>query len=365
MRNRPLTTASCLVVLAGLGGCAMEDQAGDDGLGEVQQEAAICGKFGCGTNSPVIANYGLHELNTLGIFNAEGFSIVNAVHPSYAGRSFRVTVASASLSAKTMDGGPSVLLKNGSVKNLVLQIKGPGSTVYNVRISDVGTTPYWSSLYPGMSPAYQLDWKLAGDPDAYYTNVCSNPPATAEKEELLNMNPFWAVVFEGDRIDSTTKVVYGDGKTAASNTNWFNIGCAGHALAKAHLNRETMAGSPGPGITTTLTERTAFLKMIVGDYCGTGHPFTVAGEPLVWRDSRSWLSFYAPPTGIEARWSATGATCLESPRLLVSPNPQVPILFPDIELAIAAECARPPKCSVVEDTDVNKFFGKPFVSANH
>jgi len=362
---------SLLVLATGLGlaaaGCiAADDAAGDDTVGEVEQAVSgACPKWGCGANSPVIDNYGLHELNEQGQLNSDGFYIVKATHPAYVGRSFKVNVSGGKLFARA-NGLPALTLGGAGVKNLVIQIKGPGGTLYDVRVTDTGTTPYWSTLYPGTATTYRLDWKQTGVGDYRYTNVCSNPPHDTG-EDTLGMNPFWVVLFEGDRINADKKLVYADGSTSAANNDWFNIGCAGHALAKLHLNRHTQSSRPA-GDSVDLGERTTFIKMVTADYCGDGTPFTFAGEPLVWKDDRNWLSFYVPPAAgsVEARWSKDGATCLEEPRLLNSTNPQVPVVFPDIELAIKNQCARPPKCTAIgEDADPNKLYGKHLVSANH
>jgi hypothetical protein len=88
----------------------------------------------------------------------------------------------------------------------------------------------------------------------------------------------------------------------------------------------------------------AALKMLSADYCGNGTPFTVTGEPLVWR-SLSGMDFNTTPTDLEARWDQNGARCLDVPRALVTRNPAMARAFPDIETAIAQTCPRPPRCA--------------------
>ena len=152
------------------------------------------------------------------------------------------------------------------------------------------------------------------------------------------MDEFHAVVFEGDRVDSLAKTVTG------IDTGWFNIGCAGHALAKLHLTGHTQGAQVGAGYVTSVAERTTMLKMITGDYCGEGIPFTVAGVDLTWRDHRSWMGFDPLDASTEARWTPDGASCLNEPRLASNPTDLGSKTFEDVGKAIAEMCPKLQKC---------------------
>lgn len=138
----------------------------------------------------------------------------------------------------------------------------------------------------------------------------------------------YAIVFKGDRYDAINKKVTDATVTDTGEpTPWFNLACAGAAPAKMHLLRHTNAAariSPGDSIyQTTISERTAMLKMLTADYCGTGRSYTVDGLPLTYGDSRHWYPATPAITGdalpppvcsIEALWSENGAVCLDTPR---------------------------------------------------
>jgi hypothetical protein len=117
-----------------------------------------------------------------------------------------------------------------------------------------------------------------------------------------------------------------------SGDSWFNLACAGSAMAKMHLLRHTQPGSLVPvtgappvplADPSTLPERQAMLKMLTADYCGDGRSFTRTGQPLRYMDRRHWypgVPFSLDPAAfeigsIEAIWGASGAVCLSQPRL--------------------------------------------------
>ncbi|MGH8311591.1 MAG: ADYC domain-containing protein, partial [Steroidobacteraceae bacterium] len=124
---------------------------------------------------------------------------------------------------------------------------------------------------------------------------------------------------------------------------WFNLGCARHTLAKLRLTRSTLHTVKSGA----WQQVQATLKMLSADYCGTGKAFTIAGEPIVWKNNVG-MKYYFPPSVLEARWSENGALCLNTPRL-ESPA------YPDVELDIAAECARPPSCANPDPYATEKF----------
>ncbi len=99
--------------------------------------------------------------------------------------------------------------------------------------------------------------------------------------------------------------------------------------------------------------------MLVGDYCGDGYPFTVAGQHLIWQGGG--MSYYGKPAALEARWDANGATCLDTPRMEKPSTNEGWKQFPDIEAAIANHCAtRPPRCA---DSNPSTMAGALRVSA--
>lgn len=90
------------------------------------------------------------------------------------------------------------------------------------------------------------------------------------------------------------------------------IACVGEAAAKMKLMDFHPQGARGASV----GDRQATLRMITGDYCGTGESFTLSGTPVAWRDNQDRVK---PPYGeelLEALWDEDGAICLDTPRVV-------------------------------------------------
>src|SRR5262249_25624302 len=178
----------------------------------------------------------------------------------------------------------------------------------------------------------------AGLPAEKPEPLCPHPPTS--KDEALGLNSYDSVIFEGDRVDAAAKTI-----GAKIDPRWFNIGCAGHTLAKMALTGHTESAVK-LGFSTSIAQRQTMLKMLSADYCGDGTPFTVSGQPLQWADDLGWMHA-APDAQLEARWTSTGASCLMKPRVEAHPTKASFVAFhsnAELEARIAAHCRRPPKC---------------------
>jgi hypothetical protein len=242
-----------------------------------------------------------------------------------------------------------------------LVVKEPSGALISITIASVDMVHYWAAL-PGVPPSmtppietYDLRWApfhvAEGDP------VCGNPRRATTRSTRWDVART-AVVFEGDRIDANLKTV-----APMIESAWFNIGCAGHAIAKLALTGHTEAAR-ADGYQTDPEERQAMLKMLTGDYCGTGNAFTASGERLYWRDDRGWMSFLGGVHPVvEARWTSVGAACLGAPRLDVNaPLSGWPATLgmPAIKQILAA-CSTLPPCA---DLDPTHQGGAHLVTAN-
>jgi len=325
-----------------------------------QTEQALkptCPVWGCGSNSPEIDKLGFWELHERGDANRQGFRIQwfrKYVNGTY--QYFRPDVYKAELVGRNPDG--SIGLPAGAVVGSELRLTRDGSTsIYRLRIADTQRTHYWARPELGrVTRTYRLEWYDETAPPLGmipWKNVCRDPGA---EHDGSTMDPFHAVLFDDDRIDGPRKRVTGHSR------DWFTIGCAGSALAKQHLTGHTRAASEALGITTSLAQRTANLKMITADYCGTGEPFTFAGAALHWKDAYGWLDTVASTDVIEARWNEYGAMCLDDPRVHYNQTPLFFATWPDgdIEDDIAAECPRPPPCK----PGLGTFYGAHLISAS-
>jgi hypothetical protein len=315
-----------ILVVAVLGAGCVNDASDASPVGSVQQEAGGggCAEYLCGTNSPVIANFGFWELNlpkTVGVPgepNNVGFQVLGFVQnktwylPKVFEGKLTATNEKVTLSGARLIGGYFYLIRD--------------KRYFKLRVADVGSVESWAQPNPGGAPvvmveSYKLDWtEFAGDigggRDKQFQQMCSNPPKDNDGD-LLNMHGdlvFHTLLFEGDRIIASKKL------DTAIDTMWFNLGCAGSALAKMALTGHTEASLNAHTFETKLKDRQAMLKLLSADYCGDGTPFTVAGQPLSWSDDKGTMKLAAVPLELESRWTDEGAACLERPRVDVNPT---------------------------------------------
>lgn len=160
-----------------------------------------------------------------------------------------------------------------------------------------------------------------------------------------------AVIVQGEAYNDA-------GEISRKGAEWFNIGCAGNALAKMRLlGFNPMATGQTPADRgSTEQERVATLKMLTAKYAGP-ESHTVQGTALLWMSSRG-IHYYGDPSGIdprigpiEAQWGPAGALCLSHLRLSKKPKSattaQVAIIAADEVETIAAlrSGGQPPACS--------------------
>lgn len=335
-----LTTALAAVV-----GCATP-------VDEIHQASIReCPPWGCGSNSPVVDFRGFHDLNEKGVVNGQGYRITAF---KKAGVRYTIDVKDGRLLGKLWG---ITALQGASLVGATIELAHTTGSKYVISVDAVGSTQMWASVggVVGTLQTYLLRWKPVGA-SGQPGNVCSNPPGW-NGESTLGMNATHAVLFDGDRIDAGAKVVSGP------EADWFNIGCASHALAKLALTG-FVSSSAVFGLTSTVDERTAMLKALTSDVCGTGRPFTLAGIALDWADARGSMHLSGPGT-LEARWGPNGAICLDDPRITMSTNPAALADFPDVEGDIASECARPPSCwNLHGNSDPTRFEGSVVVTVN-
>jgi hypothetical protein len=287
-----------------------------------------CQTWQCGANSPLIENFGFHDMGlpttfgTPGPANNAGIQIL--VFVKYTGSTvgyYMPRVLKGKLSAFPVSSTPPVnvtLTGQALVGGYFWLITPLG--YYKLFIDEVGSVKSWAQP-PGTPPnqpsvfleTYRLNWASFANVETR-TNVCSNP---GERDDMgmTGKLSFHSLLFEGDQIDAGHKWVTG------VDTQWFNIGCAGSALAKMALTGHTEASRLALTFNTSLSERQTMLKMLTADYCGLGKPFTVPHQPLNWADDHGTMFMIAPaaspprPVFREARWNRNGAVCLDLPRV--------------------------------------------------
>ena len=293
-----ITSLTCALVLSA---CAIETA---DETATVQA-AAGCPTWGCGENSPVMGPYGnWWELNVNGYLNNENMKVEAFVMGS---TEYKPQVKGAQLYA-THPVLPT--LTGTSLTNGYFRIRTPTGT-YRLNITHVNpkassNVTYWVGPLASIE-TYELTWSGPGGTG----RVCENPPPRDGLDGGVWSAPTEAIFFTGDRYHADSKrVTHAD---YASTSGWFNIGCAGSALAKLHLNRHTTAGST-VGFTTTADQRQTLLKMYVSDVCGGGEAWTTAGTPLHFQQTSGWSKLGGGEWAFEMQWGPGGAVCMDNHR---------------------------------------------------
>jgi len=338
-----------LGLFTALASCAVDEEI----TSSVNEEINTCGAWLCGGNSPVIEGIGdFYELNVNGLENAKHLKVLGFVQNGFV---WAPSVVGGKFIATRTSGGTTFTLTGMQLKlgRLWLQQTTTGK-LFQLQFTDVVQVDMWARLSTGAKPkleAYVLDYFAFinggwGDPKT----LCSNAPERGNPD-LLNMNQFATVFFEGDLIDARHKV-----ETGVDNS-WFNLGCAGHTLAKMALTGHTVAAANAGLFSTTQDERTTMLKLLTADYCGDGTPWTVTGQQLRWHDDHNTM-FYNDPTlfpnvnlgnaVLETRWTPHGAHCLVTPRVDENPTPLAkfvygdpPNLYPQITGTTTSACTIP------------------------
>jgi hypothetical protein len=288
-------------------GCAIEPEVA------VRTSAGeTCPEWGCGQNSPIMGPWRFHELNTDHVPNSKGIRIRdfykggNSYQLQISGSRLTATGEGPELTGSDLAGG-SIRLDTGSGASPEADYQ-----IHITRVSPVGSSVvrFWVGP-PDRIETYELVYTGPGT-STVAVPLCNNPPDRSTAGGETWPRPLEAILYTGDRYDSRNKLV--TAATYAGSAGWFNIACAGSALAKLHLTRHTTAGS-APGYSSSAAQRQAMLKMYVSDLCGTGRAWTRKGTPLHWVNAPRWQQLDGTEFAQEALWTEQGALCLDVHRL--------------------------------------------------
>jgi hypothetical protein len=294
----------------------------------------ICDPWGCGTNAATVANVRFHEVSKIpNVPNNEGLSYLDFFDES---GPLELSVIGDRLRGIREDGTER---EGTKLIGATLRLSyGPNAVIYRLEISGYQPTVYWVDPDAHEVPAYTFVVSREDDPTKTYA-LCDAPP-----ENNWGAISGMAILYSGDRYRAAEKTLRTDDVDA-----WFNVACAGTALAKLHLMRHTAAASD-PAHLTTINQRQALLKLVTADYCGTGESFTMDGRSLRYGVDQPWLNWWHDPItvfnpwdatvleSLDAVWDHTGATCLSVPRML-------PVEYPpgepadDFRAGIVGACA--------------------------
>ncbi len=301
-----------LLPLLFLAACALDEPSFSETEQEVKAQPGDCPAYGCGTNSPETEGRPFWEQNELGVTNTDGIRLVrftkwiNGVEVD-----FRPDVFRAELLARDRTTNQ-VILSGMGVAGAVFTFEDTiTQNRYYITIAGAAPMRMWASAPTAIGTlTWNYELTYFSDTNSTRRNLCK----AAGQPTGDSMNPFNAVLFDDDRILPDDLVV------DREEADWFTIGCAGSALAKLHLTGHTKAGSAIAMRPTTLPQRTAFLKLLTADYCGTGHAYTVANMELHYRDVSGTVNTSLNGEPVEALWGPNGAICVGTPRVEYSPN---------------------------------------------
>jgi hypothetical protein len=293
-----------------------------------------CPPWGCGTNGAWLGqNVVFHELDASGKKANDAGLVLVAFSAPEGGESLQLNVDGDKLQGTRRDGS---VVEGKKLAGAVLRLRG-GQTEYDLKIVGVGSTDFWAGSRSQVT-VYELKFAPPNGPGDVWLPLCRE----TTENGFEGIHGF-ALIFRGDRYDAQQKTV---SETGAKDT-WFNIACAGTALAKMHLLRHTLAGRDPAHEPTSVDERQAVLKMLTADYCGTGKPFTISGLPLLYTyNQQNWIRVdaalnstlfqaglgKATAKSLDAIWNQKGAVCLDTPRLQ--------LLLPSIRNDIDLECKK-------------------------
>jgi hypothetical protein len=276
-----------------------------------------CSVILCGENAATNGDGLLFdELDLWGQPNYAGVSMIGANLAD--GRHAKIDIKGDRLYAYDDSG---VRYEGAGLFHLVIHFQHTSGETFDIRLDgiDQNNVRYHSGT-TDIVPAYEFKANRGGE-TKFDFEICNND--TMPERTWTGLDHY-ALLYRGDRYNPLTKSL----KDNDPNSGWSFLACNGSAATKLHLWRHTYAGgfdtSGAPTYMMDPLQRTALLKAITADYCGTGSPqFTVTGTPLVFATAAepSAFPFPAPVGGIqwiEAEWTNNGAACLNEPRLKAS-----------------------------------------------
>jgi hypothetical protein len=269
----------------------------------------------CGENAAT-AGDGLlfDELDLYGRPNYAGVAMIGAHHPSGAPVTIRIfgdELWAFNQVTSTWYSGTQLLFTE------IHFLHQPTGEIFDIRVEDY--SPQAATFMSGWRetiPVY--DFKARRGGGNFNFSICSN--------ETLPLDPSWAghphhaMVYRGDRYEPLRKRLLPNDP----NDGWSFIACNGSAATKMHMWRHTHAGgfdaAGNARFMTAIPERTALLKAITDDFCGTGTPqWTVTGTKIAFATAREPFAFpfpYSAVGSLEAMWGPDGARCIDRPRLM-------------------------------------------------
>ncbi|PCC71975.1 hypothetical protein SAMN02745121_08042 [Nannocystis exedens] len=292
-----------LMLTAGVVAC---DEEGADDLEQVFRADPIpCPK--CQLNAAQVNGSAISSLDLAGAPNEQGVAVLHVLDPD--GRKYTLGVIDEELAA--YDGAKLVAFGDDLVGwTLVVAV---GRSPQRILISTRHEEPSWAKDADPIG-LYALD---VVDGQGVH-NVCPGYDVGFPAVTILH----------GETYDHELKEVdlVGD--------QWITLACREEAMYKVKRMGYGPKGDQGlDRQPASIEQRTAALKMVTADYCGTGHSFTEFHTQILWNNRTHTVhtADLVQNVAIEAFWDENGARCLSKPRLVTRAE-------------VLAECDLPP-CS--------------------
>jgi hypothetical protein len=294
--NSPVLTG--LLLLTTLGGC---DQVEDSQISERGAYYTDCTTWRCGYNTSEINGKSLQELHLGGQANADGVALVGFLPPAGLLLNWTLGVEGDALVARGGLFGNQTLRGNQLIGSIML-VRIEVGLVVPVIIAGYDEVDSWASNGEPLA-AYALVYADLAQP-LLQRSIC--------KGTLLDPLEAAVVVLAGERYDLDSKTVI------PGQNGWITLACAGSAAAKMALLGDGPHAELAGAAPASVDERQATLKMLTADYCGDGESYTVDGTPLDWENQDGTVT--PDPNAelgpSEAIWTADGALCLDTPRVV-------------------------------------------------
>jgi hypothetical protein len=276
-------------------------------IGELGQ-AGVCPMDECGGNTSAlvtgmfVGELHLHADQNTGQINSNGGQITGFTAPD-GSTNYIMKVERGMLSASN---GATTLQGAGLIGGRIAITNTTDGHVVELVIHNHGQVLAWTTPDFPVDRYVLTNW----DPDRQM-----QMPICSDAENLVE-DAAWSVLVSRELYSWSGKTVV---DTGANASGWFNLACSGNGLYKMKMMGYDPDSTPANPFTTFWQQRQATLKMITADYCGTGTSFTEDGTSLHWRNQAGWSHNNMPPSARpEAKWNASGAVCLDEPRLGMS-----------------------------------------------
>ena len=278
-------------LLALVVGCTAEPR---DTLSRDEGNGHGCPPQECGVNGVYLAETHFGPLRLDGTPNARSFAIVDFVDRS--GRSLALDVRAGFLVGLARESGD-MLVHGDAVAGSEIVLVDAAHREWTLTVHSLVALPHTSDE-PGSVPGYRISAR--------------GPTGAVGKATPLCRDGESALLIAGQESrDPVTLTAHDAGHRS------FTLACTDHLLGKARRMSYDPDRAPDHPRSTTSGQRTATLRMLRADYCGTGQSFTRPGVPVKWQNRAGWMPYGRAPAAhlVAAAWDRHGATCMNHPRL--------------------------------------------------